>query len=84
LDYPQEGERIVSAEYAFRIGAQATRAVEISIDDGAWRPCRQAEGYWWFDWSGYGSGGHHAVARIQRENGRKTLLATRRFLVERT
>lgn len=82
VDYPKEGELITSPDYVFRIGARPTHAVEISIDGGEWQPCRQAGGYWWFDWSGYKAGKHQAAARIQPENGDKATLETRRFRVE--
>jgi hypothetical protein len=83
LDYPQERESVISPEYTFRVAARAATRVEISIDDGAWRPCRPAEGYWWYDWSGYMSGRHQAVARIQPQNdGQKATSRTCRFRVE--
>lgn len=56
VDYPQERERVISPDYTFRVAARAASRVEISIDQNEWRPCRQAEGYWWYDWSGYVSG----------------------------
>jgi len=82
IDFPQQGERIVSPDYTFRIGAKTAGAVEISIDGGEWRPCREAEGYWWYDWSGYEPGKHKAVARVHPENGREIPSETRRFVVE--
>ena len=83
LDYPQERERVIGPEYTFRVAARAASRVEIAIDGNAWQPCRQAEGYWWYDWSGYLSGKHQAVARIQPQNdGQKSTSRTCRFLVE--
>lgn len=82
VDYPREGEKITSPDYAFRVGAGAPGTVEISIDNGEWRPCRQAEGYAWYDWSGYKAGKHQVVARVQAQNGQKATSETCRFLVE--
>jgi len=82
VDYPQEREPVVSRDYTFRISAQAAGRVEISIDDNVWQPCRQAEGYWWYDWAGYMSGRHQAVARIRPQNdGQKFTSRMIRFRV---
>lgn len=82
LDYPEEGEVVSSMEYAFRISApEAAAGVEVSINSGPWQACRPASGYWWFDWSGYGSGGYKAVARIRPRNGKDAAAESRNFLV---
>ena len=67
IDYPQESEHITSPDYTFRIEAKRASQVEISIDNDAWRPCRQAEGYWWYDWSGYMPGKYQAAAKIRAQ-----------------
>ena len=83
VDYPQERENVISRDYTFRIAAKSAGRVEISIDDNVWQPCRQAEGYWWYDWSGYMSGQHQAVTRIQpQNNGQKSTSQTCRFSVD--
>ncbi|MCX5795994.1 MAG: hypothetical protein NTY77_10905 [Elusimicrobia bacterium] len=83
VDYPQERVCVTSRDYTFRIWARAAGRVEISIDDNVWQPCRQADGFWWYDWSGYMPGRHQAVARIQPQNdGQKFLSRTIRFRVE--
>lgn len=83
MDYPQERERVTSPDYTFRIEAKGASRVEISIDQNEWQPCRQAEGYWWYDWSGYMSGKHQAISRIQPQNdGQKATSRTIRFQVE--
>lgn len=52
LDYPQQGEKITAPHYTFRIGTVGDIArVEISLNDGPWQACRNAAGYWWYDWS---------------------------------
>jgi len=82
LDYPQDGEIITSPNYTFRIGAKEAGNVEVSIDGEAWTPCRQAEGYWWYDWSGYDSGIHEILARVQPQDGLIAPPAKCRFQVE--
>jgi hypothetical protein len=83
VDYPQERERVTSPDYTFRIEAKEASRVEISIDDNVWQPCRPADGYWWYDWSGYMSGKHQAVAKMQPQNdGQKVTSSARRFRVE--
>lgn len=69
VDYPQEGEHITGNEYTFRIEAKAAGRVEVSIDQNEWHPCRQAAGYWWYDWAGFSSGKHRVVARVMPQNG---------------
>lgn len=81
VDFPREDEAIGSAAYAFRIEAADAERVDLSIDDGLWRPCRPAVGYWWFDWEGCPAGRHQAVARAVR-NGESELSAVRLFRVE--
>jgi len=72
LSYPREGELITSADYTFRAEAPSAKNMEISIDQSEWRTCRQAGGYWWYDWAGYRPGKHQAVVRMQLRNGGKT------------
>ena len=83
VDYPQERELVTSPEYTFRVATKAASRVEISIDDNMWQPCRQADGYWWYDWTGYMSGRHQAVARVPvGMDGQKNTSKTCRFRVE--
>lgn len=82
VDYPRSGERVVSREYSFRIAARDQGLVEISIDDGAWRACRPAAGYWWNDWSDYRDGLHVAVARLRLPGGREFLSVRSEFYVD--
>jgi len=64
VDYPQEGEIVTSDSYVFRVSTSATDRVQISLDGKEWKPCRESVGFWWYDWSGYGSGAHTLLARI--------------------
>lgn len=75
VNYPREGDSIIWPAYTFRIETKAAGKVELSIDQNEWKPCRQAGGYWWYDWAGYQTGGHRAVARIQPQNGGKRYIS---------
>ena len=82
VDYPKAGERVVSREYTIRLSVRERGGVEVSIDDEAWQPCREAEGFWWHDWSGYLAGAHTVCARITLSQGRRSLSERRVFFVE--
>lgn len=75
VDHPQQNEVISGLHYAIRLGASDNGAVELSIDGGDWQPCRQAAGYWWFDWGYFTAGSHALVARLRDAEG-KTLKKT--------
>lgn len=71
IDYPVAGETIVSSHYAFRLSApESVPSVDVSIDQGPWLACRKAEGFWWYDWTGFGDGEHELIARAPGKNGR--------------
>lgn len=82
VDYPQAGERVVSREYTIRLSVRSGGDAEVSIDEEAWMPCRQASGHWWHDWSGYGRGPHKVCARVTLPDGRRSLSECRSFIVE--
>jgi hypothetical protein len=82
VDYPQEGESICSRHYSFRISAYDAEKVKVSIDDGRWQSCRNAAGYYWFDWSDYLPGYHEVVVKVQTADGRQVTTEPRRFRVE--
>lgn len=81
IDYPLEGEIVVSHHYAIRVGASSAESVEVSIDGKAWQACRPAAGYWWFDWSGYNSGPHNVSARLSLGGKRYLKSAPRQLTV---
>ncbi|MFI5361813.1 MAG: hypothetical protein ACHQ49_07570 [Elusimicrobiota bacterium] len=82
IEYPKDGETIVSPEYTVRIaGPEAAEAVDVSIDQGPWRACRKEVGYWWYDWSGYDEGDHEIIARTLGSNGRWRMSVPRELLV---
>jgi hypothetical protein len=83
IDYPNEGERVSPAGYTFRVGAEERLAfAEISVDRGPWQPCRQACGFWWYDWNGYAPGEHAVAARAVAQDGRTLNSTLRRFVVD--
>jgi len=70
LDHPQQGEKITAPRYTFRIGAVgAVERVEISLNEGPWQACRNAVGYWWYDWADYAAGRYQAVVKGQTKDG---------------
>lgn len=84
VDYPQQDEVIASADYAIRVGAPGGASqVEISLNQGPWQPCREAAGYWWYDWSGYSNGEHEVVARCLDSSGRLLRGEPHEFFVTR-
>jgi len=82
VDYPQAGERVVSREYTIRLSVRSGGDAEVSFDEEAWMPCREASGFWWHDWSGYGRGPHKVCARVTLPDGRRSLSECRSFVVE--
>lgn len=83
IDFPQENETVTSPCYTLRIAAPAdAERVEVSIDDGDWRLCREAGGHFWYDWSNYANGRHEATIRIQPRGSRRVAVETRGFNVE--
>lgn len=82
IDYPRQNEVIASSDYTIRVFApKGAQRVGISIDQGPWKSCRPAVGYWWYDWSGYDSGEHIVVARGQNRDGSPIGSTPRRFTV---
>lgn len=81
IDYPKNLETITSRHYTLRIGASDCNGVDVSIDDQAWQPCRNACGYWWFDWNNLTPGTHQMVARLNKRNGEYLISKRRRFKV---
>ena len=69
IDYPQEAEIVSGLVYGMRIGASDGGTVEVSVNGGDWSPCRNAGGYWWFDWGYYKPGPHTITARLVDSNG---------------
>jgi hypothetical protein len=83
IDFPKQHEKIASATYTFRLCASLGEGerVEVSVDDAPFAPCRFAEGFWWYDWSGYRSHHHRLIARIVASDGEVVSESARRFAV---
>lgn len=70
IDYPTQAETLNTPTYTIRLGVGDADLVEISLDSGAWLPCRLTSGYWWYDWSAIVPGAHALVARMRTGDGR--------------
>ncbi len=70
IDFPTQSETLKASTYVIRLGVGGADLVEISIDNGAWLPCRLTSGYWWYDWSAIKPGKHTMVARMRTSDGR--------------
>lgn len=81
IDFPSEGELVFSPHYSVRVSAQGASSVEVSMDGGDWKPARLSDGFWWHDWTGYGSGGHVVCARVLRADGMLDTLRPRTLRV---
>ena len=83
VEFPGEGEVIARPSYSFQISTTpGAEGVEVSIDRGAWMPCREALGLWWYDWSGFDAGDHELAARIRVGEGISAHSTPRRFSVQ--
>lgn len=73
IDHPKNGEKFQPHHYAVRIGLtdnEGGRPVEISIDNGEWKPCRLTSGYYWYDWHSIPQGKHKLVAQVKLTSGK--------------
>jgi hypothetical protein len=53
------------SDFALRIAGPADGQLEASIDGAPYKPCRYADGYWWYCWSGTLEGSHHMVVVVR-------------------
>jgi hypothetical protein len=82
IAYPRTGEVLRRPHYTFQIAAVAgAKGVEVSLDYGNWKPCRESLGLWWYDWTGYAKGKHTLLARTIIAENITAFSATRRFSV---
>ena len=79
IDYPKSCESIPRKHYAVRISSAACATVEVCIDAGAWSPCSNSSGFWWFHLQGLTAGEHRIAARVQIEG--KAFFSLRKFHV---
>lgn len=84
LDFPQAGEKVLPGHYAVRVAAKPEVAVEVSVDGAPWQPCREAVGYYWFDWTPATPGEHTLVARAKNGAPRYAKSEERTVLVVET
>lgn len=82
LEYPQTGETVRPGHYAVRIAAKPEVCVEVSVDGGPWQPCREAVGYYWYDWTPTEVGEHTLVARAKNGGPRFAKSEERSVVVE--
>ena len=82
VEHPHIGQRSYFPESEYQVLDSSIEALEISIDEGAWRPCRRDEGCWSYEWTGYQAGRSQAVVRIRPRRREKEPRSTCLFLVD--
>jgi hypothetical protein len=81
IDYPQANATVYCGHYCFRLGSvPAADWVKVSVNGGAWQDCRNANGYWWFDWWNFETGSFYAET-LAMINGEEVKSSKRRFKV---
>jgi hypothetical protein len=81
IDFPKANSQVYCGHYCFRLGSLPSADwVRISINGGAWHDCRNANGYWWFDWWNFETGKFFANA-IAIIDGEEVKSSTRKFKV---
>ena len=81
IDYPQNNETVYCGHYCFRLGSRKPcSAMQVSINGGEWQNCRQANGYWWFDWWNFNTGNFYLEAKAYVD-GKEEQTAKRKFKV---
>ncbi len=69
IDYPNDGDILQGIHYAIRLGA-SNGTPQISFDGSDWKDCRNAGGYWWYDWQYFTPGSYKINARLLDTNGK--------------
>lgn len=82
VEHPRIGQRSYFPESEYQVLDSSIEGLEISIDDGEWRPCRRGAGCWSYDWSGYQPGRRQATVRIRPHRREKEARQTCLFLVD--
>ena len=81
IDYPQNNETVYCGHYCFRLGSRKPcSGMQVSVNGGAWQNCRQANGYWWFDWWNFNTGNFYLEAKAFVD-GKEEQTAKRKFKV---
>lgn len=82
IEYPKKDEVVGYPTYSIQVATVPEAInVDVSIDQGEWRPCRESLGLWWYDWSGYEAGEHEVVARIRKDHDLLVRSEPRQFRV---
>ncbi|MDD5304965.1 MAG: hypothetical protein PHS14_17850 [Elusimicrobia bacterium] len=82
VEHPGIGQRSYFPESEYQVLDSSIEGLELSIDGGAWQPCRRCDGCWSFDWTGYQSGRRQAVVRVRPRRSEKEPRQTCLFLVD--
>lgn len=82
IDYPQEGALVRPGHYAVRVDALGAEEVQIRLDGTDWLDCREAVGFFWYDWSPQKPGPVVLAARARRAKGRWVAAPDRNCVVE--
>jgi hypothetical protein len=77
IDFPLEGEEILSGHYAVRISAEPGVSVEINVGGSEWYECRESLGFYWFDWYPSKPGQNRLSARLKSQDGKGRDVAER-------
>ena len=81
IDYPQNNETVYCGHYCFRLGSRKPcSAMQVSVNGGEWQNCRQANGYWWYDWWNFNTGNFYLEAKAYVD-GKEEQTAKRKFKV---
>src|SRR5687768_4447662 len=51
IDYPREGDLVRPGHYAVRVDAVGADQLQLRLDGTDWIDCREAVGFFWYDWS---------------------------------
>lgn len=82
VEHPQIGQRSYFPESEYQVLDSSIEGLEISIDEGEWRPCRRDGGCWAYEWTGYQAGRRQAVVRIRPHRREREPRQTCLFLVD--
>lgn len=82
VDYPREGDLVRPGHYAVRIDALGAAEVQVKLDGTDWLECREAVGFFWYDWSPQKPGPVVVAARARKPKGRWIASPGRACVVE--
>lgn len=82
VEHPRVGQRSYFPESEYQVLDSSIEGLEISIDDGAWRPCVRGDGCWSYEWAECRTGRGQAVVRIRPRRKGHEARNTCLFLVE--